>query len=100
MGVGGAAAMPATHAILGNVFSEAERPRAIAVWSGVAGFASAAGPLLGGVLLGHYWWGVVFVVNVPIVVVGLAVAVVVVPESATPAAPRSTGVAPRCGPAR
>jgi MFS family permease len=87
MGVGGAAAMPATLAILGNVFSEAERPRAIAVWSGVAGFASAAGPLLGGVLLGHYWWGVVFVVNVPIVVVGLVVAVMVVPESRDPAAP-------------
>lgn len=87
MGVGGAAAMPATLAILGNVFSERERPRALAVWSGTAGFASAAGPLLGGLLLGRFWWGSVFVVNVPLVLVGVAVAIVVVPESRDRSAP-------------
>lgn len=88
MGVGGAAAMPATLAIIGNVFSVEERGRALAVWSGVAGFAAAAGPLLGGVLLSQFWWGSVFLVNVPVVVVGVVGALLLVPESRDPAAPR------------
>jgi MFS family permease len=88
MGAGGACAMPATLAIVGNVFSPAERGRAIAVWSSVAGFAAAAGPLLGGVLLSRFWWGSVFLVNVPIVVLGVTAAILLVPESRDPAAPR------------
>ncbi len=88
MGIGGAAAMPATLAIIGNVFGPVERGRALAVWSGVAGFAGAAGPLLGGVLLSRFWWGAVFLVNVPVVIVGVVAAVVIVPESRDPATPR------------
>lgn len=88
MGIGGAAAMPATLAIIGDVFGPIERGRALAVWSGVAGFASAAGPLLGGVLLSRFWWGSVFLVNVPVVIVGVVAAVLIVPESRDPAAPK------------
>jgi MFS family permease len=88
LGLGGAAAMPATLAIIGNVFAAAERGRAISIWSGVAGFGAAAGPLIGGLLLAHYWWGAVFLVNLPVVVIGVAAAVAVVPESRDPSTPR------------
>jgi DHA2 family multidrug resistance protein-like MFS transporter len=84
MGAGGAAAMPATLAIIGNVFAPRERPRALSVWSGVAGFAAAAGPLVGGLLLAQFWWGSVFLVNVPVVIVGVVAALVLVPESRDP----------------
>jgi MFS family permease len=88
LGLGGASAMPATLAIIGNVFAEEERGRAIAIWSGVAGFGAAGGPLIGGLLLAHFWWGSVFLVNLPIVAVGIVAAVMIVPESSDPAAPR------------
>lgn len=87
MGAGGACAMPATLAIIGNVFAPEERGRAISIWSGVAGFAGAAGPLLGGLLLTWFWWGSVFLVNVPVVIVGLIATVVLVPESQDPSTP-------------
>jgi DHA2 family multidrug resistance protein-like MFS transporter len=81
MGVGGAATMPATLSILGNIFSEAERGRAIAIWTGVAGLAAAAGPVVGGLLLSRFWWGSVFLVNVPVVLLTVAGAVALVPSS-------------------
>jgi MFS family permease len=88
LGLGGASAMPATLAIIGNVFAPHERGRAISIWSGVAGFGAAAGPLLGGLLLAHFWWGSVFLVNLPVVAVGVLAAVLIVPESRDPATPR------------
>ena len=88
MGLGGAAAMPATLAILGNVFPHHERPRALAIWSGVAGFGAATGPLVGGLLLSRFWWGSVFLVNVPVVVFGIVAALLVVPESRDPVVDR------------
>jgi MFS family permease len=88
MGLGGASAMPATLAIIGNVFAPAERGRAISIWSGCAGFGAAGGPLLGGLLLAHFWWGAVFLVNLPIVAIGIVAAVAIVPESRDPATPR------------
>jgi MFS family permease len=87
LGLGGACAMPATLAIIGNVFIEKDRGRAISIWSGVAGFGAAAGPLLGGLLLAHFWWGSVFLVNLPVVAVGIVAAVLIVPESRDPATP-------------
>jgi EmrB/QacA subfamily drug resistance transporter len=84
MGVGAAAVMPATLAIITNVFDPAERPRAIGIWAGVAGMAVAIGPITGGVLLSHFWWGSVFLVNVPFVVLGAAAIYYVVPESRAP----------------
>lgn len=87
MGVGGAATMPATLAVLGNVFPDHERGRAIALWSGVSSIAAGAGPIVGGFLLNHYWWGSVFLVNVPFTAgVFLAVAKLV-PTSKDPATP-------------
>src|SRR5579863_6368795 len=76
MGASGAAVMPSTLSIISNVFDQAERPRAIAIWSGAVGIAIAAGPVIGGLLLSRFWWGSVFLVNVPIcaVAVGLMVA--------------------------
>ena len=48
-----------------------ERAKAIGIWSGVAGLAVALGPVIGGFLLEHFWWGSIFFVNVPIVIVAL-----------------------------
>jgi EmrB/QacA subfamily drug resistance transporter len=72
MGIGAALVFPATLAILTNVFTDpAERAKAIGLWAGVSGIAVALGPVTGGWLLEHFWWGSAFLVNVPIVVVAL-----------------------------
>ncbi|MFF1838986.1 MFS transporter [Streptomyces sp. NPDC058231] len=84
MGFGGAFILPATLAIIMNVFEPEEQPRAIGIWTGVVGFAIAAGPIAGGVLLEHFWWGSVFLVNVPIVVAAMVAMVAIVPESRDP----------------
>ncbi|GHJ48586.1 MFS transporter [Catellatospora sp. TT07R-123] len=84
MGVGGAAIMPVTLSIISNVFEPRERGKAIGIWAGAVGLAVAIGPLLGGFLLEHYWWGSVFLINVPIIVVGLIAVAVLVPESRDP----------------
>jgi EmrB/QacA subfamily drug resistance transporter len=89
MGVGGALVMPATLSILTNVFVEPrEREKAIGIWAGVAGVGIAVGPIAGGLLLQHFWWGSVFLINVPVIVVGMIAAAVFVPNSADPAAHR------------
>ncbi|WP_395296426.1 DHA2 family efflux MFS transporter permease subunit [Kitasatospora hibisci] len=84
MGVGGALAMPATLAIIMNVFERAEQPKAIGIWAGAVGLAIAIGPITGGVLIEHFWWGSVFLINVPIVIVALIAMVLLVPESKDP----------------
>ncbi len=66
MGLGGAMMMPVTLAIIVNVFEEKELPKAIAVWSMMAGVGVALGPILGGFLLEYFYWGSVFLVSVPI----------------------------------
>jgi MFS family permease len=87
MGVGGACTMPSTLSVLGNIFPAEERGRAIAVWSGVAGIATAVGPVVGGLLLAHFWWGSVFLVNVPVVIVALVLTARWVPRSHDPSSP-------------
>ncbi len=84
MGIGGAAVMPATLSIISNVFDPRERARAIGAWAGSVGLGVAIGPIVGGVLLEHFWWGSVFLINVPIVLVGLVAIVALVPESRDP----------------
>ncbi|TDD04807.1 DHA2 family efflux MFS transporter permease subunit [Nonomuraea deserti] len=84
MGIGGAAIMPATLAIISNVFPPGERGKAIGVWAGGVGLAVAIGPITGGLLIEHFWWGSVFLVNVPIVLVSLVLISMVVPESRDP----------------
>jgi MFS family permease len=86
IGLGGACAMPATLSIISSVFDEAERPRAIAIWSGTAGITAVAGPVVGGLLLAHFWWGSVFLVNVPVALVTMIAAALLVPTSRDPAA--------------
>jgi EmrB/QacA subfamily drug resistance transporter len=71
MGVGAALVMPATLSLITAIFPENERAKAIAIWSGVSGLAVAAGPITGGWLLEHFWWGSIFLVNVPIAIVAI-----------------------------
>ncbi|WP_433349709.1 MFS transporter [Microtetraspora malaysiensis] len=81
MGVGGSFIMPSTLSILITVFDESERRKAIAAWSSVAMLGVIAGPTIGGFLLQHYYWGSVFLLNVPIAVLAVIAAVVLMPET-------------------
>lgn len=84
MGVGAAMIMPATLSIITNVFPPEERSKAIAVWAGFAGAGSALGPVLSGFLLEHFWYGSVFLVNLPIIAVALVSGALLVPTSRDP----------------
>jgi EmrB/QacA subfamily drug resistance transporter len=84
MGLGAAFVMPSTLSILANVFPPQERARAIAIWAGFAGAGGAIGPIISGALLDHFWWGSVFLVNVPIVAVALLAGALLVPTSSDP----------------
>ncbi|OIJ67171.1 MFS transporter [Streptomyces mangrovisoli] len=84
MALGAAFVMPATLAVLMNVFERDEQPKAIGIWAGGVGLAIAIGPITGGLLLDHFWWGSVFLINVPIVIVSLALMVWLVPDSRDP----------------
>lgn len=82
MGVGGSFIMPSTLSLLTNVFTDPrERAKAIGFWAAVAGAGGALGPLLAGLLLEHYWWGSIFLINVPIALGALVAGRVVLPES-------------------
>ncbi len=84
MGLGAAFVMPATLSILNAVFPPKERPQAIAAWSAVTGIGIVIGPTLGGLLLTHFWWGSIFVINIPLVALALAGVILTVPETAEP----------------
>jgi EmrB/QacA subfamily drug resistance transporter len=84
MGIGGAAIMPSTLSIISNVFDPRDRAKAIGVWAGAVGLGVAIGPVVGGVLLENFWWGSVFLINVPIILVGLVAIAALVPESRDP----------------
>ncbi|MDX6201096.1 MAG: hypothetical protein QOJ83_596 [Frankiales bacterium] len=84
MGVGGAAVMPSTLSIITNVFDPRERGRAIGIWAGVSGMAIAIGPITGGALLEGFWWGSVFLINIPVVIIGILGTLFIVPESKDP----------------
>src|SRR2546429_2041322 len=88
MGVGAALIMPSTLSILTDVFPPEERARAIGIWAGISGIAIALGPIIGGFLLVHFWWGSIFLINVPVVLVALVVGRLIVPNSRDPEAPR------------
>lgn len=82
MGIGGALIFPATLALLVNVFTEAkQRAIAISVWAATSGLAVALGPVSGGLLLRHFAWGSVFLVNLPIVVIAMVLVGWIVPTS-------------------
>src|SRR5690349_5778159 len=84
MGIGGAAVLPSTLSIIANVFDPRERGRAIGVWAGAVGLGVAIGPVVGGALLEKFWWGSVFLINVPIIAAGLIAIAFLVPESKDP----------------
>lgn len=85
MGVGAAAVFPATLAILIDVFRDPiERAKAIGVWSAISGMAVAFGPVVGGFLLEHFYWGSVFLVNLPICAIALLLGVIYLPTSKDP----------------
>jgi EmrB/QacA subfamily drug resistance transporter len=87
MGIGGALMIPSTLSIISNMFRDpAERQRAIGRWGGASGIGVALGPILGGFLLARFWWGSVFLINVPIAMAGLLAACWLVPDSKNPAA--------------
>jgi EmrB/QacA subfamily drug resistance transporter len=84
--MGGAAAliMPSTLSIIVNIFPAHERPKAIAIWASITGAAGALGPVASGYLLGHFWYGSVFLVNIPIIIVALIAGKFLVPKSRDP----------------
>lgn len=82
MGVGAALVFPATLAIITNIFIDPiERAKAIGLWSAVSGMAVAFGPVAGGFMLEHFWWGSVFLINIPIVAIALVVGARTIPNS-------------------
>ena len=87
MGVGGALVMPATLSILTNVFPPGERAKAIGIWAAVSGLGVAIGPTAGGLLLEHFAWGAVFLINIPVVVVALVAGAKLIPDSHDPETP-------------
>jgi EmrB/QacA subfamily drug resistance transporter len=88
MGVGGAFIMPSTLSLITNVFPPEERGRAISYWAAIAGVGVALGPVSGGLLLEHFYWGSIFLVNLPIVAVALAGGAYLLPKSRDPSHPR------------
>jgi len=89
MGVGAAFLMPSTLAIITDVFRDpVERQKAIGLWAGASGVGFALGPIVGGLLLAHFWWGSVFLINVPIALAAALLAWRLVPDSRNPAALR------------
>jgi EmrB/QacA subfamily drug resistance transporter len=86
MGVGGALIMPSTLSIVTQVFGEDERTKAMSIWGAAGMLAIAGGPALGGILVERFWWGSVFLINVPIAIAAAAATLLLVPESRDPVA--------------
>lgn len=84
MGVGGALIMPSTLSILITVFDEEERGRAMAAWSSVSMLGLVGSPVLGGVLIDHFSWHAIFLINVPVVALAVAAGLTLMPESKGP----------------
>ena len=84
MGAAAAFIMPSTLSIIINVFEPHERPKAIAIWASITGAAGGFGPLVSGFLLGHFWYGSIFLINVPIIVIALVAGHFLVPTSRDP----------------
>ncbi len=85
LGIGGATLMPSTLSLIRSVFPDArERQTAIAVWAAAYAGGTAIGPVLGGWLVEHFWWGAVFLVNVPIMAILLVGGALALPESRSP----------------
>ena len=88
LGAAGAAMIVMALSVITVLFDEAERPRAIGVWGAANFLALPIGPILGGWMLANVWWGWVFLINIPVVVLGMVVVALVVPESRAASRPR------------
>ncbi|MEU6416989.1 MFS transporter [Streptomyces spiralis] len=84
MGVGGALLLTTTLAVVMQIFTPDEHPKAIGIWSAVSALGFAAGPLIGGFMLNHLWWGAIFLINLPVAALGLIAVLALVPESKNP----------------
>ncbi|MGW3414038.1 MFS transporter [Streptomyces sp. NPDC000888] len=85
LGVAGATLMPATLALIRNLFHDPrERSLAIGIWGATASAGAALGPVVGGFLLEHFWWGSVFLINLPVMAVLVLVGIKLLPESRNP----------------
>src|SRR5215470_20135040 len=87
LGLAGAGVVVMALSALTVLFTKQERPRAVGIWAAANFLALPLGPILGGWLLTHYWWGWVFLMNVPVVLIGLTAALLLVPESRAPVRP-------------
>nr|WTB28344.1 MFS transporter [Streptomyces sp. NBC_00830]WTB35738.1 MFS transporter [Streptomyces sp. NBC_00830] len=85
LGIGGATLMPSTLALVRNIFrNEKQRGLAVVIWTSVLSLGVTIGPVVSGALLNHFWWGSVFLINVPVIVLLLALAPFFIPESKNP----------------
>ncbi|MFD1660932.1 MFS transporter [Streptomyces caeni] len=88
MGIGGALVMPLALAVLPSLFGPDERTKAVGAVSAASALGLPLGPITGGWLLNHFWWGSVFLINVPMAAIGIIACVFLLPETADPASPR------------
>ncbi len=88
MGVGSAIITPLALSVLLVVFPKEEQPKAMAAWAGASMLGLPLGPIIGGYLLDHFWWGSIFFINIPVSAFALFLGVVLIPESRSAAAPR------------
>ncbi|MGI5469923.1 MFS transporter [Streptomyces sp. CA-132043] len=88
MGIGGALLLTTTLAVVVQIFDDEERPKAIGIWGAVNSLGFAAGPLFGGTLLNHFWWGSIFLINLPVALLALVAVVKLIPESKNPSGDR------------
>ncbi|MEU6535271.1 DHA2 family efflux MFS transporter permease subunit [Streptomyces sp. NPDC047000] len=88
MGVGGALVMPLALSVLPTLFGAGERSKAVGIISAASALGMPLGPILGGWLLDHFWWGSVFLINVPMVALGIGACLLLLPETRDPASPR------------
>ncbi len=92
LGLAGAGIIVMAMSALAVLFSEEERPKAVGIWAAANMVSFPIGPILGGWLLSHYWWGWVFLMNVPVAVLGFLAVVALVPESSSEVRPGIDGV--------
>ncbi|MFI6091757.1 MFS transporter [Streptomyces sp. NPDC051218] len=88
MGMGGALVMPLALAVLPALFAPGERTKAIGIVSAASALGAPLGPIVGGWLLDHFWWGSIFLINVPMVAIGITACVFLLPETTDPSAPK------------